>query len=53
MYTVQTYEEILKTLQDSAREQFGEDFNVSSTSNWFRLLGLPISLLCVECGNFK
>jgi len=35
-------------MQDSAREQFGEDFNVSSTSNWYRLIGLPVSLLCVE-----
>jgi hypothetical protein len=48
MYVVQTYEEAIENLRESAREQFGEDFNVSSTSNWFRLLGLPISLLCVE-----
>ena len=48
MYVVKTFEEALETMQDSAREQFGEDFNVSSTSNWYRLIGLPISLLCVE-----
>ena len=48
MYVVQTYEEAIENLRESAREQFGEDFNVSNTSNWFRLLGLPISLLCVE-----
>ena len=48
MYIVKTFEEALETMQDSAREQFGEDFNVSSTSNWYRLIGLPVSLLCVE-----
>ena len=48
MYTVKTFEEALETMQDSAREQFGEDFNVSNTSNWYRLVGLPVSLLCVE-----
>ena len=48
MYVVQTYEEAIENLRESARGQFGDDFNVSSTSNWFRLLGLPISLLCVE-----
>ena len=48
MYAVKTFEEALETMQDSAREQFGEDFNVSNTSNWYRLIGLPVSLLCVE-----
>ena len=48
MYKVQTFEELLKMQRDSAREQFGEDFNVSNTSNWYRLVGLPVSLLCVE-----
>ena len=48
MYTVKTFEEALETMQDSAREQFGEDFNVANTSNWYRLIGLPVSLLCVE-----
>ena len=48
MYTVKTFEEALETMLDSAREQFGEDFNVSNTSNWYRLIGLPVSLLCVE-----
>ena len=48
MYKVQTFEELLEMQRDSAREQFGEDFNVSSTSNWYRLVGLPVSLLCVE-----
>lgn len=48
MYKVQTFEKSLETMQDSAREQFGEDFNVSNTSNWHRLIGLPVSLLCVE-----
>ena len=48
MYAVKTFEEALETMQDSAREQFGEDFNVSNTSNWYRLIGLPMSLLCVE-----
>ena len=48
MYIVKTFEEALETMQESAREQFGEDFNVSNTSNWYRLVGLPVSLLCVE-----
>ena len=48
MYKVQTFEEALETWRNSAREQFGEDFNVSNTSNWYRLVGLPVSLLCVE-----
>lgn len=48
MYKVQTFEELLEMQRDSAREQFGEDFNVSNTSNWYRLVGLPVSLLCVE-----
>ena len=48
MYIVKTFDEALKTMQDSAREQFGDDFNVSNTSNWYRLIGLPVSLLCVE-----
>jgi uncharacterized phage protein gp47/JayE len=48
MYAVKTFEEALETMQDSAREQFGDDFNVSNTSNWYRLVGLPVSLLCVE-----
>ena len=48
MYTVKTFEEALETMQDSAREQFGDDFNVANTSNWYRLIGLPVSLLCVE-----
>ena len=48
MYTVKTFEEALETMLDSAREQFGDDFNVSNTSNWYRLIGLPVSLLCVE-----
>ena len=48
MYTVKTFEEALETMQDSAREQFGEDFNVANTSNWYRLIGLPVSLLCIE-----
>ena len=48
MYAVKTFEEALETMQDSVREQFGEDFNVSNTSNWYRLIGLPVSLLCVE-----
>ena len=48
MYTVKTFEEALETMQDSTRGQFGEDFNVSNTSNWYRLIGLPVSLLCVE-----
>ena len=48
MYTVKTFEESLEMQRESAREQFGEDFNVSNTSNWYRLIGLPVSLLCVE-----
>ena len=48
MYKVQTYEEILGSLQNSAKEQFGDEFNVSSTSNWHRILGLPLSLLLTE-----
>ena len=48
MYTVKTFEESLETWRNSAREQFGDDFNVSNTSNWYRLIGLPVSLLCVE-----
>ena len=48
MYIVKTFDEALETMQDSAREQFGDDFNVSNTSNWYRLIGLPVSLLCVE-----
>ena len=48
MYKVQTFEKLLEMQRDSAREQFGEDFNVSNTSNWYRLVGLPVSLLCVE-----
>ena len=48
MYIVKTFEEALETMQDSAREQFGDDFNVSNTSNWYRLIGLPVSLLRVE-----
>ena len=48
MYIVKTFEEALETMQESAREQFGDDFNVSNTSNWYRLIGLPVSLLCVE-----
>lgn len=48
MYTVQTYEEVLSSLQNNAKEQFGDEFNVSSTSNWHRILGLPLSLLLVE-----
>ncbi len=48
MYKVKTFEEALETWRNSAREQFGEYFNVSSTSNWYRLIGLPVSLLCVE-----
>ena len=48
MYKVQAYEEILSSLQNSAKEQFGDEFNVSNTSNWYRLIGLPVSLLCVE-----
>ena len=48
MYKVQTFEESLEMQRESAREQFGDDFNVSNTSNWYRLIGLPVSLLCIE-----
>lgn len=48
MYIVKTFEEALETMQDSAREQFGEDFNVSNTSNWYRILGLPLAFLLTE-----
>ena len=44
MYKVQTFEELLEIQRESAREQFGEDFNVSNTSNWYRLIGLRVSL---------
>jgi uncharacterized phage protein gp47/JayE len=48
MYIVKTFEEILGSLQNSAKEQFGDEFNVSNTSNWHRILGLPLALVLTE-----
>ena len=48
MYKVKSFEEIFESMQENARAEFGEEFNVGNISTWARLFAVPTSLMLVE-----
>ena len=48
MYKVKSFDEIFASMQENARAEFGENFNVSNTSNWARIFAIPTSLMLTE-----